>query len=554
MRICWRALIGYGFVFWAILCLMDLIGITHVHKYSKELDELYEKPVVVKKIEQQLEPHLAKGIRFGWSLLLWNTVTFVISIVICSIGRNVAWMLWSLYRLYRNKLVCSQLNQYTRNPGSVSRIPIMVKSARSSETNFSKPEPRSRIDVDKSCPNLLMQRSGSNRSSATDLTTKTCRTLFRKDIYLCERPELSIEQQLEIQCKRLREELHRLQTTSLKEHAVLSRKLESVNKEKKELVKQLALTQKENRAAKQQLEELLQEKTALVIKLENATKEFKCNTKTKKVALAKLEEVTNNVEDLRQQLEQVTRDKEILDKKLKLLEIEYNKMHERFIASQQKLYDRSNNEHLPERDTDNEKHYYMETFSFGELDSTIPPDIQQTAGVLASMSQTELDMRTIQEKIKQLEKNLEKLNVSSSLEFSGSLDQLESELSLSTIDNTTDSQHKLDESNTTFSELSDSNSPKQKFWTEKTTELVGKNKTQFAKIQALASKMQDKVSFLGNIKEKAETIRELDTTDSEGIEPKRLVSSSVAFKNFLKSLNKLDAVKKEHPTKPEVYF
>lgn len=90
-----------------------------------------------------------------------------------------------------------------------------------------------------------------------------------------------------------------MQTTSLKEHAVLSRKLESVNTEKKELVKELAVAQKENRAAKQQLEELLQEKTALVKKLENATKEFKCNTKTKKVALAKLEEVTNNVEDLR---------------------------------------------------------------------------------------------------------------------------------------------------------------------------------------------------------------------------------------------------------------
>lgn len=41
------------------------------------------------------------------------------------------------------------------------------------------------------------------------------------------------------------------------------------------------------------------------------------------------------------------------------------------------------------------------------------------------MSQTEIDMKTIQEKIKQLEKNLEKLNVSSSLEFSCSLDQLE---------------------------------------------------------------------------------------------------------------------------------
>lgn len=51
-------------------------------------------------------------------------------------------------------------------------------------------------------------------------------------------------------------------------------------------------------------------------------------------------------------------------------------MHERFIASQQKLYDRSNNEHLPERDTDNEKHYYMETFSCDQFEGTIPPVLQ----------------------------------------------------------------------------------------------------------------------------------------------------------------------------------
>lgn len=120
-------------------------------------------------------------------------------------------------------------------------------------------------------------------------------TIFSPSIWLY----YSTEQHLELKCSKLREELHRLQTTSLKEHAALSRKLDSVNKEKKEISRQLAVAQKENRAAKQQLEELLQEKASLLKKLENATKEFKFNTKTKKFALARLEEVTGNVEELR---------------------------------------------------------------------------------------------------------------------------------------------------------------------------------------------------------------------------------------------------------------
>ncbi|KAH1009443.1 hypothetical protein HUJ04_001798 [Dendroctonus ponderosae] len=107
-------------------------------------------------------------------------------------------------------------------------------------------------------------------------------------------------------------------------------------------------------------------------------------------ALTNLEEVTNNVEGM-------------VKGRFHLLDSTWSKLPgtRRFwiksfiLASQQKLYERSTNEYLPERDTDNEKHYYMETFSFGELDSIIPPVIL-------------------------------------------------SELSLSTIDNTTDSQHKLD--------------------------------------------------------------------------------------------------------------
>lgn len=85
-------------------------------------------------------------------------------------------------------------------------------------------------------------------------------------------------------------------------------------------------------------------------RLENATKEFKCNTKTKKFALAKLEETTAAVDDLKQQLEQVTRDKEILENKLRMLECEYEKLQERLILNHGHNF-LEYHENTPERDT-----------------------------------------------------------------------------------------------------------------------------------------------------------------------------------------------------------
>lgn len=59
----------------------------------------------------------------------------------------------------------------------------------------------------------------------------------------------------------------------------------------------------------------------------------------------------------------------------------------------------------------------------------------------------------------------------------------QSELSLSGIDNTTDSQHGLEaDSGTTFSEFSSGNSPRQRYWSDRVTELIGRNKNQFAKV------------------------------------------------------------------------
>lgn len=117
------------------------------------------------------------------------------------------------------------------------------------------------------------------------------------------------------------------QAASLKEHAMLSRKLEAVLREKRELSKQLAIAHKENRAAKQQLEELLCEKTCFLKKLETATKQLKTNNKTKKLAFAKLEESQAVIASLKQQLEKVLKEKHALERKIISLEEELDRLN-----------------------------------------------------------------------------------------------------------------------------------------------------------------------------------------------------------------------------------
>lgn len=127
---------------------------------------------------------------------------------------------------------------------------------------------------------------------------------------------------LEKQRHLMREEMLSAQAASLKEHAMLSRKLEAVLREKRELSKQLAIAHKENRAAKQQLEELLSEKTCFLKKLETATKQLKANNKTKKLAFVKLEESQAIIANLKLQLEEVMKEKDVLERKIVGLEEE----------------------------------------------------------------------------------------------------------------------------------------------------------------------------------------------------------------------------------------
>ncbi|XP_060529538.1 uncharacterized protein LOC132703978 isoform X2 [Cylas formicarius] len=493
MCVYWKALLGYGFVFWTLLCITDFVGITQVHNYRESVDWFREPPDAGKKFQDNLEPDSPdySFIKIGWSFLLWNLVVFICSVVVCYIGRYAAYLIWKRYQKRITKVV-PQL------PKSNDRI-------QRSLTTFSK-IPR-KINAEKSCPNLLTRRTGSSLSTHMDET----KTLYTNNSF-----NNNDSIQIENPSKRYRDELVKYQIASMKDHAALSMKLEAVTIEKKELSKQLALAQKENRAAKQQLEELVEEKSALVKKLETATREFKNNTKSKKAALGKLEEATENAEKLRLQLEQVSRDKEILEKKLGLLENEYTKLHERFIDSQRTVVS-TVDENVPERDRDRDK------------DSQF---IQNPFQALASVSQTELDMKNIQQKIKQLEKNLENFNMSSNeLMSRNNFTQGESELSLTTLE----SQIRLDEDDTfSYAESGYSgNSPRQKYWSERVAELVGRNKNKFVKIQELAIQMREKAKLLGHI-----GVVEDYATDGhssgEDREPRRIVSSSLAFKNFLR--------------------
>lgn len=86
-------------------------------------------------------------------------------------------------------------------------------------------------------------------------------------------------------------------------------------------------------------------------KLETVNKEIKNNTKSKKLNLAKMEELSNNADNLKLQLEQMTRDKDILENKLKLLKEEHERLQERIIINDDHICPEFQ-ENMPERDTD----------------------------------------------------------------------------------------------------------------------------------------------------------------------------------------------------------
>lgn len=125
-------------------------------------------------------------------------------------------------------------------------------------------EIKPKVNSDISCPNLLLKKPPSTTSHQTVPITK-CQTIYKNNkLFSTQRAEdIKFNKLLENQCAKLREEIAVLQAASMKERAVLSKKIESLTKEKRELTKHLTFVQKENRGAKQELEELLQEKVSI---------------------------------------------------------------------------------------------------------------------------------------------------------------------------------------------------------------------------------------------------------------------------------------------------
>lgn len=145
----------------------------------------------------------------------------------------------------------------------------------------------------------VLKTTSSSNTELRESSDQICQTIFHSSV------PIKHDQVLKIECSRLREEILAIQSNSIKEHALLSRKLETFSKEKRELNKRLSVSLKENNVAKVQIEELMEEKKMLQKRLDNSTKESRLSTKTKKVALAKLEEMSASVDNLKIQLEQV---------------------------------------------------------------------------------------------------------------------------------------------------------------------------------------------------------------------------------------------------------
>lgn len=152
-----------------------------------------------------------------------------------------------------------------RNP---TKIPVIVKhnNPQLSDTHI---EIKPKVNTDVSCPNLLLlKKSQSTLSNHTEpITLAKCRTIFKNDKLFPSNTaeDVKFNKILENQCTKLREEISKLQASSIKERALLSKKIDALVKEKKELSKHLEFCRKENRGAKQELEELLQEKVRATV-------------------------------------------------------------------------------------------------------------------------------------------------------------------------------------------------------------------------------------------------------------------------------------------------
>ncbi|XP_057657075.1 uncharacterized protein LOC130894343 isoform X2 [Diorhabda carinulata] len=522
MFIHWKSLLAFGLIFWLLLCATDLFG-GHPRGYIynvEDYDLLYEA-LYMEKLDRS-ENVILKLRDFGALLLLWNFATFVCSVIVCQFVKSCWWLIFNV-KIKTILWKCLTLNFARTNSlskinSTVSKIPIKIKPAPLTSLQVMDLKKRLALKSDVSCPNFLRERTCSNLSDSTTKSAPRCHMLFRNNkIFIPPKEERFMDTR---QITKLRAEILRLQSKFQKEHSDLLKKVDIANKEKKDINKQLLAIQKDNKTARQQIEELIQEKGMLLKKLEIATKDIKSNTKSKKAVMTKLEELTISSETLKQELEQVSRDKNILENKLKVLQGEYEKLQERIILPSDVNFREDYHVNTPERDT-NDRNINNTNTNKMEKTQSIGRFSEKTDIEQQSISQTELDMKNIQVKIKQLEKNLENFNAEKP-EFN--FKKSDPELNL----NFGDNKNVYDE-DTDNDYFFPNTSPRLRYWSGRAGDVI----------QSLASKVNDKVRCLNNIKEKCET--EVDEYSSqESLEdlrtPRRIVSSSVAFQKFLKNL------------------
>ncbi|KAK9876955.1 hypothetical protein WA026_015989 [Henosepilachna vigintioctopunctata] len=465
---------------------------------------------------------------FGLTMLCANVFIFLFSIIF----RSVAKLISSVIR----KEVMKSEQVTTTEPIKLEQVKPLPPEIKTKLDPIPSTTSETVIKVKKvpttesSCPNLSSPCKGQ--------LDQSCQTIFHAPIFTKQ------EQTLKSECAKLREEVLSVRSTSLKEHALLSRKLDSMAKEKREISKRLGVVQKENQVAKHQLDEMMEERKSLQKRLDNATKEFRVNTKTKKVALAKLEEISATVDDLKRQLEQVTRDKQILQGKLEMLRNEYEQIQERMRMMQLKEARMCNDRSIAmdtdraERDEtrkDEEKLNIEESTCESSQCSLIHNLSKESIFLPYVISQTEVDMKNIQTKILQLENSLKEFTSKSDSACEIGDITNESKLEMKKILSLNEPERLEELSNDILSRTG--------------SDVTCRKTYDEIKVDMLRSALKEKIRVLENIKEKgddssvtfgfSETTfgdEDLDKSSEENISASRIVSNSEAFQRFLKSI------------------
>ncbi|XP_045474366.1 intracellular protein transport protein USO1-like isoform X2 [Harmonia axyridis] len=537
MYVYWKPLLLLGFLFWIALFSTDVFRKHKIFQSSVPEPPHSFAPTKKTTVEEKkssstvyLEATSSDKLSsdLGLTMVFVNIVIFLVSLLFCSIAKFVA------------TIICKYLRK------SEVQSPILEKSAPVETCPIGDvikdPIPFEEIP----CGDRILRTTTGSNTELRESADQICQTIFHSAV------PLKYDQALRAECSRLREELLTVQSNSIKEHALLSRKLDAMAKEKRDLNKRLNVILKENNVAKVEINGLLEDKKILQKRLDSATKEARLNTKTKKVALAKLEEISASVEDLKRQLEQVTRDKEILQGKLHVLRNEYEKLQERLRTMQIREASRMNevratNIEIEKAEKDEN---VAESTNVKLNDEQLTGDNSQSSlNRLMSkesvflpyvISQTEIDMKNIQMKILQLEKSMKGFDSKTNMLEEISRFENDTELDLgSSLNKSSDEAEKLDDR--LSSVLAKMKATRDDLSNKKTYDEI--------KVETLRSALKQKIKILETMKERgdessrtgcmseATTIGddEFEMSSEEASSP-RFLSNSQAFQKFLKHI------------------